>query len=53
MTWPQWVMAILFGTSVVAGLALDGEPRTGKQNGAMTIVILAFEAWVLHMGGFW
>lgn len=51
--WPQYTIAFSLGISVLLASFLDGRPRTGKHNGAMTIIFLVAEAVILHCGGFW
>jgi len=50
--WPQIVWIVLACIVLAMTAALDGQPKTGKHNFALTLCGSAFGAWLLWCGGF-
>lgn len=51
--WPQWVVAVLYGLTVIVYAANEGKPRDGKYSTLGCLIGLAIMAFLLHKGGFW
>lgn len=51
--WPQYLTISFAVFSAVCFAVLDGKPRTGNYQAALSIVLIAGYQWVLWMGGFY
>ena len=51
--WPQWYFATAYAISLFACVVMNGTPRTGKHNGAISILFLGFGIYALYEAGFW
>lgn len=51
--WPQITYLILLIFSLGFNLSKHGEPREGKENFAVTLIIVLFVLWLQYEGGFY
>jgi hypothetical protein len=49
----QIMMLIWMMISATSAGRDHGKPREGKNNFFATLIVIAFNAWILHKGGFW
>ena len=53
MSWQQIAVIIYIAFMLLAGVALDGKPRTGKYSYASVSIEMILLFIVLYTGGFW
>lgn len=51
--WPQWTYAIFYFVTLLIVAAMNGKPRTGEYNFAMSVMVSAVYIVILGFGGFW
>ena len=51
--WPQWTVAITYGVTLLLCAAFNGQPREGKHNFALSLMMVAIWVVILGFGGFW
>jgi len=50
--WPQWTYAGLFFLNLLMAAAMNGKPRSGEHNFAMSVMATLIGVIVLSFGGF-